>query len=122
MFANKGRLKVALLVVVGLVVGLWWYAGFQVQEADAHSWSCLFRKHKTETDEETISTRKTGKWKSEYRNCGNCIGSPKKTHILNEFERHYFQTVYYYHGSSYCHKHGPTRKKSTYWVLELCGG
>ena len=37
MFANKGRLKVALLVVGFLVTSLGMYAGFQVQEAEALS-------------------------------------------------------------------------------------
>ena len=36
MFATKGRLKVSLLVVGVLIVGLGMYAGFQVQDADAH--------------------------------------------------------------------------------------
>lgn len=35
MFANKGRLKVALLVVGVLVVGLGWYVGFQPHDAHA---------------------------------------------------------------------------------------
>ncbi len=36
MFAIKGRLKVALMVVGFLVVSLGMYAGFQVQDVEAH--------------------------------------------------------------------------------------
>ena len=36
MFATKGRLKVTLLVVGFLVVSLGMYAGFQVQDVEAH--------------------------------------------------------------------------------------
>lgn len=36
MFSTKGRLKVALMVVGFLVVSLGMYAGFQVQDVEAH--------------------------------------------------------------------------------------
>ena len=39
MFETKGRLKVALLVVVLFVASLGMYAGFQVHEAEAHNTS-----------------------------------------------------------------------------------
>ena len=44
MFAAKGRLKVTLLVVGGLVVGLGMMAAFQVDEAEAHklTWTEVF--------------------------------------------------------------------------------
>ena len=119
---SLSRLKAILLIAGVLFVGLGMYAGFQVQEADAHSWSCLFRKHKVETDEDAIDWEKTTDWKTQHSNCSNCIGSPKKTHFVWKWYYHYFETKYYYHGDSYCHKHGPNRKKSTYWRLEKCGG
>ncbi|MYE89329.1 hypothetical protein F4X33_10075 [Candidatus Poribacteria bacterium] len=122
MFIIKGRLKVALLVVGVLVVGLGMYAGFQVQEAEAHSWLCRLRKHKTKTSEESIAWEKTTESNTFYTNCSNCTGSPKKTHVEWKWYYHYYETVKYYHGNSYCHKHGPNRKKSTYWRLEKCGG
>ena len=37
MFTNKGRLKVSLLVIGGLVVCLGMYAGFQPERAEADS-------------------------------------------------------------------------------------
>ena len=43
MFANKGRLKVALLVVGVLVTSLGMYAGFQVQDAYGHGSAAIQR-------------------------------------------------------------------------------
>ena len=40
MYAIKGRLKVALLVIGFLIVEIWMYGTFQVQEAEAHTPSC----------------------------------------------------------------------------------
>ena len=40
MYAIKGRLKVALLVIGFLAVDLGMYGGFQVQDAEAHTPSC----------------------------------------------------------------------------------
>ena len=56
MFATKGRLKVALLVIRVLVVGLGMYAGFQMQEAEAHETGEHYPKQVTTTTPVVLQT------------------------------------------------------------------
>ena len=121
MFATKGRLKVALLVVGFLIVELGMYGAFQIQEANAHSFSCFFHSHSTSTSISTISITKTGKERRKYLKCHSAC--PGSSHKQIEYKHDYLKTTRYRRSSgAICHKHGPDREQSKFWYTVECGG
>ena len=85
MFAIKGRLKVAVVVVgVLAVVSLGMYEAFRPQQAEANC-STTGRVHDY-YDWDTGSTETTLSSWTETKNCSRCSGYPASTHTVKEVE------------------------------------
>ncbi len=129
MNAMKGRLKVALLVVGGLLVSLGMYVVFHVSEGEAthSSSSCSLKLHKPGSTSYVAITTATTSTRTKIMNCSNCPGMPKKNHTQRKYKTTYYYSQPHYHKypwqSSYsmCHTH--TWQSWSYnWVTVLCGG
>ena len=119
MFATKGRLKVAVVVVgVLAVVSLGMYEAFRPQQAEAHC-STTGRVHDY-YDWDTGSTQTTLSSWTETTNCPRCPGYPASTHEKKEVEHKNSGVWIYKHrwfwNSNWinCHSHA----YSTSFVLE----
>ena len=116
MFATKGRLKVALMVVGFLVVGFGMYGAVQVREAKAHSpYYCGWYhglQHRPDSNNPYKSSSITQlSQRTITGTCSVCGGSAKLTSWRERYEsktekkyEHFLDLLGYY-GWTYCHSH-----------------
>ena len=130
MFATKGRLEVALLVVGVLIFGLGLYAAFRVQEveADYNSPSCTLKQHKVGGLYSIQVLTPTSDYETFEGNCSSCGWStPDTTHVYRKYLKTIYYTRPYYHKYPWqghwtlCHNHNH-RDDFFIWRTELCGG
>ena len=129
MFAIKGRLKVALLVVGVLVVGLGLYARFQIQEAEAthSSWSCVFKTHDIVSHmKHSTFNHYTGLQRTKLTTCSNCEPCyPSSYHTQYEAVFDYTESTTYKHRYlwetyfDHCHTHSDTGTENI-WLTAIC--
>ena len=131
MFANKGRLKVALLVIGFLVASLGMYAGFQIEKAEAthsNSLSCPLKLHTFGSLTSIVTLTPTSTYTTFQGNCSSCgWNAPEKTHKYRKYFRVYYYSRPFFHkypweaSYGFCHYH--TSQSYDYvWRTEPCGG